>query len=50
MDTNDGTITVDLWRALTVTDVATGNNNAIALTTSSGDITGLATVNAEVEQ
>ena len=39
-------ITVDAGGALTVTDVATGNNNAIALTTSSGDITGLATVNA----
>ena len=45
VDTNDGTITVDGGGALTVTDVASGNNNAIALTTSSGDITGLATVN-----
>ena len=42
VDTNDGTITVDAGGVLIVTDVATGNNNAIALTTSSGDITGLA--------
>ena len=40
VDTNDGTITVDAGGALTVTDVA------LRLTTSSGDITGLATVNA----
>ena len=37
---------MDAGGALTVTDVASGNNNAITLTTSSGDITGLATENA----
>ena len=45
IDTIDGTISVTAGGAITVVDVATGNNNAIALTASSGDIAGLAIIN-----
>jgi hypothetical protein len=46
VDTVNGAITASSAGALTVTDVASGTNGNIVLSTSSGDITGLATVNA----
>ena len=46
VDTTDGTITVDAGVIITATDIGDGNNKAIALTTTSGDITSVNTVNA----
>ena len=46
LSTTNGTITVDAGGEITATDIASGSNRAIKLSTTSGDITAIKTVNA----
>ena len=46
LDTVNGTITVTSGGAMTATDIQAGTNSKIALTTTTGDITGVGTITA----